>query len=295
MALTARLFEKAAIFLEMIKFEHTVFALPFAYIGLWLAEDGHPRLENFLGVTAAMVALRTLAMSFNRVADLAIDRSNPRTQERALVKGLLSMRFVIPAMVLSGAVYFLAAAWLKPLCLMLSPIPLILVLIYPYLKTFTWFSHFVLGMILGMAPAAGWIASRATVSMECWILFGAVLFWVAGFDMIYALQDMAFDRAHGFRSFPAAFGKEKTILAVRFAHALTLLLLVWLGWADRLGALYWAGLMLAVAFLAREQWLVTRGGDSKIQEAFFQMNARVSLVLFVATSLDLFISSWSPF
>lgn len=285
--MTTRSADKIKIFLQMIKFEHTLFALPFAYQGLWLAEGGRPRLTVFLWVTLAMASLRTAAMSFNRLADLPIDRLNPRTQNWALPRGLLSPGAVSLAALISAGTYFTAAAHLNRLCLLLSPLPLVMITVYPYLKRFTWFCHFFLGMILGIAPAAGWIAARGSVSAECWILFAAVFCWVAGFDMIYALQDLNFDREFGLRSFPASFDERATLWVTRALHLLTLFLLLMLGKTAHLGAAYWMGMALIAGFLFRQHWLVARSGLAKIQEAFFVMNISVSCVLFFATWIDL--------
>ncbi len=278
---------KVKVFLGMIKFEHTLFALPFAYTGLWLGERGWPRFHVFAGVTIAMVGMRTAAMSFNRLADHSLDSVNPRTSQWALPRGLLSRSAVWVVMMVSLLLYFLSSAMLNRLCFFLSPIPMIMIMIYPYLKRFTWFCHFFLGMILGVAPAAGWVASRGNLSPECWFLFGSVLFWVAGFDMIYALQDVSFDRSHGLKSFPAEFDLRPTLWLTRVLHLMTLTFLALLGWTAQLGLFYWAGLVLIILFLIREHWLVAREGLTKIQEAFFQMNVLVSGVLFLATCLDL--------
>ncbi len=287
MVLTGPAGNKLKIFLQMIKFEHTLFALPFAYQGLWLAERGRPRLAIFFWVTLAMAGMRTAAMAFNRLADRKIDNLNPRTKSWALPSGLLSPAAVAFAAVFAAGIYFIAAFMLNPLCLLLSPLPLLMITVYPYLKRFTWFCHFFLGMILGIAPAAGWIASRGSVSAECWILFAAVFCWVAGFDMIYALQDVDFDREFGLRSFPAAFDMQTTLRLTRGMHVVTMLLLAALGRVAHLGAFYWAGLVLITGFLIREHWLVAKAGLAKVQEAFFLMNVLVSSVLFFATWMDL--------
>ncbi len=286
MGLTVNLKSKLKIFFQMIKFEHTLFALPFAYLGLWLAEKGRPRLHIFLWVTIAMVAMRTAAMCFNRIVDRKIDSANPRTKDWALPKALLSVSSVWIGAGLGAILYFFSAFMLNRLCFVLSPIPFFLIAVYPYLKRFTWFCHFVLGMILGIAPAAGWIASRGTVSPECWLLFFAVLFWVVGFDMIYALQDVYFDRAYGLKSFPAKFDVDSTVQITRIFHLLTFMTLIALGLVAHLGIIYWMGLSAVLFFLVREHWLIARFGLAKIQQAFFQMNILVSGMLFFSTWLD---------
>lgn len=278
---------KLRTFAAMIKFEHTLFALPFAYLGLWLAERGHPRWRLLFWVTLAMAGMRTAAMCINRLVDREIDKANPRTQSWAIPQGLLSPVFVSSAAAGAAAIYFFSASMLNTLCLYLSPLPLALAAVYPYLKRFTWSSHFFLGMILGIAPAAGWIASRASISVECWLLFFAVLFWVTGFDMIYALQDALFDRSYGLQSFPARFDTPATLQCARVLHAGTVFLLLVLGPVAQLGEIYYVGWVFIVLFLLREHWLVAKAGLEKIQEAFFQMNVLVSTVLFFATWLDL--------
>jgi len=280
---------KFKVFLEMIKFEHTLFALPFAYLGLFYAEGGLPRLSVFLWVTVAMVGLRTASMAFNRLADRRIDAQNPRTQGWALPRGDLSPRFVVGAAAVSLLVYFLAAANLNKLCLFLSPIPAVMMLIYPFMKRFTWFAHFFLGMILGIAPAAGWVASQGTITSECWLLWAAVFLWVAGFDMIYALQDIQFDTKQGLHSFPSRFGYSASVITTRVLHLAMLLLLFQFGQSAGFGAIYWAGLGLCVFFLLREHWVVARDGLSGISEAFFRMNVLISLTLFLTVSLEQFL------
>ncbi|MBI4550241.1 MAG: UbiA family prenyltransferase [Candidatus Omnitrophica bacterium] len=278
---------KTRIFLEMIKFEHTLFALPFAYLGLWLAEGGWPRPRIFLWVTVAMAGMRTSAMALNRVIDAEIDSLNPRTRDRALPRGTLTRASVWGAAVISCAVYVVAAAMLNGTCLVLSPIPVVLAVLYPYLKKFTWLCHFFLGATLGIAPAAGWIAATGALAPECWLLFFAVFFWVSGFDIIYSLQDEDFDRTHGLQSVPARFDAGFSLGLVRVLHSLTLAFLIGLGLYGGRGALYWAGLAWIGFLLFREHWLVRRFGMKKIQQAFFHTNALVSLSLFGATFLDL--------
>lgn len=273
----------------MIKFEHTLFALPFAYLGLFLAEGGLPKPGIFLWVTVAMAGMRTAGMIFNRIADRKVDALNPRTKDRALPRGLISLHFSAAAFFAALLIYFFSAYKLNRFCFTLSPVPLALSLIYPYLKKVTWLSHFTLGAILGMAPAGGWAASRASVSPECFFLWAAVLCWAAGFDMIYALQDVSFDRAYGLYSFPAVFGEKRSLQVVRLLHAMTVLMMAGLGIKMRLGGIYWTGLGLALLLLLREQWVILRKGLEGIQEAFFFMNAMVSFTFFLAAAMDLLI------
>lgn len=279
--------KKLSIFLEMIKFEHSIFALPFAYLGLILAEQGMPRLNTFLGVTLAMVSCRTLGMSLNRLIDAQIDARNPRTAGRAIPAGLLKTSFVWAVTAVSFLIFEFTCAALGPLSLKLSPIPVLLSLLYPFAKRFTWLSHAILGMILAIAPYGAWIASRGDFSWVPGLLSLGILFWVAGFDMIYALQDREFDKTHGLYSFPARFGQPVTLQVTRVFHVLTVLAWYAAGEAAGLGWLYKAGILLVVFFLVREHWLVRSYGMKKIQESFFTMNAIVSVTVFIVTAADI--------
>jgi len=287
MASIRNFFDKASTFFAMIRFEHTLFALPFAYLGLFLAEGGIPGGRIFFWVTAAMVGLRTAGMTYNRIADRKWDALNPRTRNWALPRGKLSLKFSFFAFLISLGLYFLSALKLNLLCAALSPIPVIMIMIYPWLKRVTLLSHFFLGMILGTAPVGGWVASREEISIPSLLLWGAVCCWVSGFDMIYALQDIAFDRGHGLHSFPARFGEGATLWAARGLHAMTLILMGCLGQWIPLGGFYRTGLFVAAVFLFREHWIVFRRGLSGVQEAFFYMNAMVSVTLFLAVFFDL--------
>lgn len=278
---------KIKVFLHLIKFEHSIFALPFAYLGLFLAEGGFPRLRIFLWVTVAMVTVRAGGMCLNRLIDQALDELNPRTQARAHSLRLLTRPRIWLIAIASLGIFVLSAAQLNPLSFALSPIPILLVWIYPYLKKITWLSHFVLGIILGIAPYAGWLASRAEWSWVAALLTLAVAAWVSGFDMIYALQDVAFDRAHQLKSFPVRFGVARTLLTVRLLHGLTILTLGVFGFLLGLGFWYWAGWLAVVVLIVREHRLIACFGLEKINEAFFNMNAWVSVVIFAAVLLDL--------
>ena len=278
---------KFQVFLELIKFEHSIFALPFAYLGLFLAERGLPRLRIFIWVTVAMMAIRTAGMCLNRLIDQPIDEKNPRTQERVKSIALLSRARIWLITVIMLSVFIFSAAQLNQLCLLLTPIPILLIWIYPYLKKITWLSHFVLGTILGCAPYAGWLASRPHGSWIPALLGLTVWSWVSGFDMIYALQDVDFDRAYHLKSFPVRFGSSLTILTVRLLHGITIFSLSVLGLSLDMGFWYWAGWFAVVVLIAREHGLVARYGLVKINEAFFNMNAWVSVVIFVAVALDL--------
>lgn len=282
---------KLKAFLELIKFEHSIFALPFAYLGLFLAEGGLPRFRIFFWMTLAMIAIRTAGMCLNRLIDQPIDEKNPRTRARIPLMNLVSRGRVWGIAIGAIGIFVYSASRLNPFCLALSPIPVFLVWIYPYLKKITWASHFILGIILGMAPAAGWLSARPEWSLAPVILMLAVACWVSGFDMFYALQDVGFDRANRLKSFPAAFGTERTIQAVRFLHGLSLLALGLVGIGFQMGLWYWAGWAGVTGLIVREHRLVARFGLAKIDEAFFNMNAWVSVVIFLAVALDLTLHS----
>lgn len=281
------MFRKIKAFLNLIKFEHSIFALPFAYLGLFLAEGGFPRPRTFIWVTLAMIAIRTAGMCLNRLIDQQVDEKNPRTRDRAKSIVLLTRPRIWLMTAISLSVFIFSAAQLNRLCLTLAPVPILLVWIYPYLKKITWLSHFVLGSILGLAPCAGWLASQTQFSSTPALLSLAVGSWVSGFDMIYALQDVEFDRAYGLKSFPVRFGIDMTILTVRLLHGITVFSLAILGLSLELGIWYWVGWAAVLGLILREQQLVQRFGVSKINEAFFNMNAWVSVVIFTAVLLDL--------
>ena len=279
--------KKIKAFFELIKFEHSIFALPFAYLGLFLAEGGIPRARIFIWVTVAMVAIRTAGMCLNRLIDQPLDEKNPRTKSRVSAIHLLTRSIIWLITIFSLSLFVFSSAALNPLCLSLTPIPILLVWIYPYLKKITWFSHFVLGMILGLAPFAGWLASRAEWSWIPALLSFAVASWVSGFDMFYALQDIDFDRANNLKSFPVRFGTDRTISVVAVLHGFTVLALFVLGFALRMNAWYWVGWLTAFLLIVKEHSLVRRFGLEKINEAFFNMNACVSIVIFLAVVLEL--------
>lgn len=282
-------FSKFRIFLEMIKFEHSIFALPFAYLGLFLGGRGWPSAELFFLVTAAMVSFRSMAMGANRILDWKIDAANPRTRGRAIPAGKLSLRAVGGLTVFFAAVFFITCAVLGPQCLKLSPIPFLLAWLYPVTKRFTWFSHGVLGIILGIAPYGAWIASEGFFSWIPGLFMIGVAVWVAGFDIIYALQDLDFDRKSGLHSFPARFGEAKSLVFSRLLHLVAFFCWMGAGGFAGLGLIYWIGLGICGIFLLREHWIVHKSGLKKIQEAFFTMNAVISMTLFFAVLLDLFV------
>jgi 4-hydroxybenzoate polyprenyltransferase len=282
---------RLAVTLEMIKFQHTVFALPFAWTGMILAARGWPSWRTFLWVVVAMVGARSAAMTFNRIADRVLDAANPRTAGRALPARKLSVGFAAGFALAATALFILAAGMLNPLCLALSPVALLVILGYSYTKRFTSLAHFVLGLALAMAPMGGWLAVRGSFGVAPFLLAAAVLTWTAGFDILYSCQDRDFDRRAGLHSIPARWGLRAALRASSMLHALTVLALVGLAPLADLGWIYLAGLGLTAAFLVYEHRLVSPSDLSRLNAAFFQVNASVSILIFVATFLDLLIGA----
>jgi 4-hydroxybenzoate polyprenyltransferase len=268
--------------LDAIKFEHTVFALPFAYIAMVLAAGGWPGWRTVGWVTAAMVGARTCAMATNRVVDRWIDAANPRTAARHLPRGLLRVG-ELRALAIGGAALMLVAAWrLNPLCLALAPVALVFLVGYNYTKRFTWTSHWILGFTDGIAAAGGWIAVRGCFDPPVFVLWFALTVWIAGFDLIYACQDVAFDRAHGLHSLPARFGVATALRVARVCHALTAAAFGLLGVMLALGPLYWIGWLAVVALLAYEHSLVSPGDLSRLDVAFFNVNGYIAVIVLIA-------------
>jgi 4-hydroxybenzoate polyprenyltransferase len=266
-------------FLDAIKFEHTVFALPFAYIAMVLAADGWPGWHVLVWVTLAMVGARTLAMSVNRLADRWIDAKNPRTRGRHLPAGLLSPAQVTFAAVAAGALLLVSAWMLNPLCLALSPLAVLFLVGYSYTKRFTWLSHWILGFTDGIATAGGWIAVRGAFEPPALVLWFALTVWIAGFDLIYACQDVDFDRAHGLYSVPARFGIAPALRTARICHALTAVAFALLGVMQGLGPLYWIGWLAVVALLVYEHSLVSPTDLSRLDVAFFNVNGYIAVIV----------------
>ena len=275
--------------LEMIKWEHSIFALPFALCGAMLAASGLPPAHQLLWIVIAMVAARSAAMAFNRLADASLDAANPRTRTRALPAGHLSPAFVATFVILSCAIFILAAAQLNRLTLWLSPVALAVLLLYSYTKRFTRWSHLVLGFALGIAPAAAWIAVRGSLDPRILLLTAAVTFWVAGFDILYACQDFDFDRASGLHSIPRHLGIPRALWIARAFHAIMLLLLLALLPAFALGKLALAGVIVVALLLLYEHSLVKPNDLSKLNAAFFTMNGVISVVFAAFLAADLLI------
>jgi 4-hydroxybenzoate polyprenyltransferase len=273
--------------LEMIKFEHSVFALPFALTGALLAAryapapgaaSGWPTWRQILWIVVAMVGARSAAMTMNRIADLRYDRENPRTRTRALPTGALTVGFARGFAVASAAVLVLAAWELNPLAFELSPVALAVLFFYSYTKRFTSWSHAVLGFCLGISPAAAWIAVAGSLDPRMLILCAAVTLWVGGFDVLYACQDIEFDRTASLYSVPKRFGIAKSLLIARGMHVVMIALLGWLAWSFRLPWPAWAGIVVVAALLAYEHSLVAPDDLSRMNAAFFAVNGYISLL-----------------
>lgn len=278
-------------FLVLIKFEHTLFALPFAYVGMVLAAGGWPPWPQVFWITVAMAAARTLAMGTNRIVDRVLDAQNPRTADRPLVSGRVAPITAWVGTVIAGVV-LIGAAWrLGPLPLMLLPGALLFLIGYSFTKRFTWLSHFILGVTDGLAPMGAWVAVRGSLfsgqDLPAWILLGSATFWIAGFDLIYACQDAGFDRDRGLYAVPARFGVATALRLSILCHLMTMALLVFLGiWVDNnhihLGYFYWLGIVAVAALLIYEHTLVKPQDLSRIDIAFFKVNSVISIVLFVS-------------
>jgi 4-hydroxybenzoate polyprenyltransferase len=284
---------KARAFLELIKFEHTIFALPFAYLGAVLAAGGLPTFHQFFWVTVAMASARTLAFAINRLADRRFDATNPRTAKRPSVTGAISPRTISFFAVLSLLILVLAAALLNPLTLLLFPGAMVFLLGYSYTKRFTSLAHWVLGFTDGLAPMGGWIAVRGSIftpdDLPAWLLMFAVTFWIAGFDLIYACQDVEHDRREGLYSWPSRTSIASALWVAKANHVLTIVLLVVLGLVVPLGWPYWIALVIVGGLLAYENGIVKPDDLSRINVAFFNINSYIAVTLFVGAFLALII------
>lgn len=272
-----------------IKVEHTIFALPFAYLGLVLARKTFPAWTTFLIVTVAMVAARTAAMSLNRYLDRHLDARNPRTANRPVPTGALSANSVLMVALIALLVLVVMAALLNPLCLMLSPIAVLALTGYSYMKRFTWLCHFGLGFTDAIAPAGGWLAVQPTFSLPMILLAAAVGMWIAGFDIIYACQDVDFDRAEGLHSLPARFGIATALLVAKCCHLAMIGLLLGVGLSLGLGWLYYVGVVAAAGLLVYEHSLINPRDLSRINIAFFTVNSYIAGTLFVFTLASLYL------
>jgi 4-hydroxybenzoate polyprenyltransferase len=282
-------FHNLRVTLEMIKWEHSIFALPFALCGAMLAASGLPTAHQLLWIVIAMLAARSAAMAFNRLADVSIDASNPRTSTRALPTGQLSSSFVAAFVIVSCAIFILAASQLNRLTLWLSPVALAVLLLYSYTKRFTRLSHLVLGFALGIAPAAAWIAVRGTLDPRILLLTAAVTFWVAGFDILYACQDFQFDRDTGLYSIPSRIGIAPALWVARAFHLIMLIFLVAMIPAFALGKLALLGVAAVLLLLLYEHSLVKANDLSRLNAAFFTMNGVISVVFFGFVAADILV------
>lgn len=274
------------LFASLVKFEHTIFALPFAYVGAFLAVDGVPSAHDLVWVTVAMVGARSLAMALNRLIDAGIDARNPRTAGRELPRGALLSWQVVLFCLASLAVFLVAVYQLEPIVRWLWPIPVVGFVVYPYLKRATWLCHFWLGAIDGLAPIGAWAAIQNDLPWQAWLLGAAVAVWIAGFDVLYALFDLEIDRAQGLHSFPARFGVRATFAVSRLCHVATVVFLVGAGLGLPVGPLYWIGVGVVAALLGYEHSLVSPRDWRRLDTAFFAMNGVVSVVFFVFILAD---------
>jgi 4-hydroxybenzoate polyprenyltransferase len=282
--------EPVRAFLRLVMIEHSVFALPFAYIAALTAmfrDDGDVHWGELLLVTVAMVGLRTFAMACNRIIDREIDARNPRTAGRELVTGALSVRTAWTGALIAVVVFLGAAALLNPLCLALAPIAVVPMVVYPYGKRFTDFPHAILGLAQAMGPIGAWLAVTGSWSWDAVILGLAVGVWIGGFDLIFGCQDVAADRAHGVKSVPARFGIPAALYGARACHAVTTGLLIWYGAATHAGGLWWAGLAVVIGAFLYEHSIVKPHDLSRLNRAFFTVNGVIGITLFVFALLDL--------
>ena len=271
---------------SLVRIEHTVFALPFAYVGAFLSVDAWPGLANMVWITVAMVGARTLAMSLNRLVDAEIDARNPRTAARELPAGALSRVQVLGLCGLALVVFLIAVFQLDPIVRWLWPIPVALFVIYPYLKRVTWFCHIWLGACLGLAPVGAWLAVTGTAPWEAWAIGGAVLLWVAGFDLFYSLFDLAHDRAEGLHSWATHFGERGVFRGARLFHTGAVVLLAAAGLGLHVSLFYWLGVVATAGLLVYEHSLVRPGDLRRLDAAFFTMNGVISVVFFAFVALD---------
>jgi 4-hydroxybenzoate polyprenyltransferase len=280
---------KTRITLEMIKWEHSIFALPFALTAVLLATEGHPGWRSLGWILVAMVAARSAAMAFNRWADADLDAANPRTKMRAIPAGLLSRHFVLAFTVIAAVVFLMAAKELNPLALYLSPIVLLVLFGYSYMKRITRWSHLVLGLSLGLAPSAAWIAVRGSLDPRIVVLTAAVTLWAGGFDVLYACQDFEHDRSAGLHSLPQSRGITVAFWAARTMHVAMLALLVWFAMLFNFGLAGWLGVVAVALLLGYEHSLVSPRDLRRLNAAFFTMNGVIAIVFLAFVASDLWL------
>jgi 4-hydroxybenzoate polyprenyltransferase len=277
-------------FAALVKIEHTVFALPFAYVGAFLAVGGSPGAHGLVWITVAMVGARSLAMGLNRLIDAGIDARNPRTAGRELPRGALTPLQVGAFCAAALAVFLVAVYQLDPLVRWLWPIPVVAFVIYPYLKRYTWTCHLWLGAVDGLAPLGAWAAIRGDLPWQAWLLGAAVAAWIAGFDLFYALLDVEIDRAQGLHSLVTRFGERADFLVARGLHVATVACLTGVGLGLSVGALYWIGVAAVAGLLGYEHSLVRPGDLRRLDMAFFTMNGVISIAFFVFVLTDALVS-----
>ncbi|MGC4376288.1 UbiA-like polyprenyltransferase [Fictibacillus sp. Mic-4] len=290
--------KKLKIILEMIKFEHTLFALPFAYIGAILGsvvEEGtFPTLSEWVWITLAMVGARNIAMSLNRVIDEKIDQKNPRTSMRAIPAKLISKTEVYIFIALSFILLLVSCYMLNWLCVQLLPIAALFLIIYSFTKRFTFLCHIVLGITDGIAPLGGWVGATGTLSWPAFILFIGVTFWIAGFDVIYATQDAEFDKKRGLYSIPSYFGIPRALMISRCFHVITFIAYLSLGWiTPELGWIYFIGVIVSGGLMIYEHSIISPNNLSKVNVAFFNMNGILSVAMFIFSLGDLLLWKFS--
>ncbi len=283
------LINKTKTLLEMIKFEHTLFAIPFAIIAMMLAANVIPTLYQMFWILIALTFARTVAMLWNRIVDAKVDARNPRTKNRAIPKGLVSVRSAAVMLLISCIVFVFSAYMLNSLSFILSFPALLVIFLYSYLKRFTWLSHFVLGFVDAMAPAGAWIAIRGDLPFSIILLSGAVILWVGGFDILYSLMDLDFDRKEHLFSIPVIFGVKRAIFLSRLMHTLMVAALILFGVLYPMHVLYFTGIVFVVILLVYEHSLISPDDFSKVEKAFYETNIGVSSIMLFFSALDIFL------
>jgi 4-hydroxybenzoate polyprenyltransferase len=284
--MVSAVFQKLSLYLRMIKFSHSVFALPFAFTSALIAASGIPPAKQILWIIIAMVGARSGAMGLNRIIDRKIDSDNPRTAGREIPRGAIEVGEAFLFVVASFGLMIIAAYMLNPLCFKLSPVAIAVLVLYSYAKRFTWLSHFILGLSISAAPLGSWIAVRGTFNPEILPLSVSVIFWLAGFDVLYALQDIDFDRSYGLYSIPQKFGIKNSLIFARIFHSCSYLLLAANGLIFGLGVFYWTGMFAVAGLFLYEHALIKENDLSRLDIAFFNMNGYISTGVFLFTLMD---------
>ncbi len=275
-------------FIKMIKLEHSLFALPFAFVSMFLATKGLPSPNIILWIVVAMVGARSVAMGLNRYIDAEIDKENPRTASRQIPKGEISKKSTLFYIILSLIIYFIAACMLNKLTVILSPIPILIFILYAYAKRFTNLCHIILGVALGIVPICVWIAATGNISIIPFILGVAIIFWVAGFDILYAIQDIEYDKKVGLYSIPSFFGIKGALIIAKILHFIAFILFILLTFFADLGYIYLIGIFISGALMIYEHSLVSENNLEKLNMAFFNMNAYISIIIMIFTIIDVF-------